>query len=192
MYRALWCFICEPRQHCKMAVLYGFIFACCIAHTQAYALAPMTGTVSPSDGRSEAQQPIVLSATYIDADGWQNIAEAYVVVNTSSTLTNSCYVMYDQNANKLYIRNDANTGWTGGYAPGSANTISNSYASLNCQTTTVSGTVQILTVKWAIIPKDAMAGLKNVYLRVKDDTNSSTGWIKKGEFYTYRRPVYPE
>lgn len=131
----------------KEAVLAFIFFVFSSIFSLSYAAVPTVGTISPSSGTTAANVARSFSSTYSDTDGWANLKEAYLLISTSSsTLTNAAYLYYDQNTNLLYLRNDANTGWLGGYAPGSANTIENSYLRLNCALTTISGVSNTLTV----------------------------------------------
>ena len=87
---------------------------------------PSVDTITPSSGTSKPDEAVSFTTTYSDQDGWQNISYGYLLVNTSSVAKSKCfYGYYNQNNNKLYLRNDANTGWSVGYAPGSNNIIEN-------------------------------------------------------------------
>jgi hypothetical protein len=141
---------------------------------------PEPGTITPSSGASLIDQPLAFTATYQDSDGWLNIQYVYFLINTSTSGANCSWVYYNQNANKLYLRDDAGKAWLGGYAPGSANTIENSYVKLNCSQTTVQGQNTTLTVNWNITPKSTFTGPKNLYLYVKDDAGAYKNWTKKG------------
>jgi len=141
---------------------------------------PQVGTISPSRGSSLPNQAANFTTTYIDKDGWKNIKYAYFLINTTVGGAKCFYGYYNQNTNKLYLRNDANTGWSSGYAPGSSKTIQNSFVKLDCSKTTVSGSGTTLRVKWSITFKPAFLGNKNMYLKVIDDTNASSGWAKRG------------
>ncbi|MDP3729973.1 MAG: glucoamylase family protein [Candidatus Omnitrophota bacterium] len=147
---------------------------------------PLAGTIIPSSGSSRVNKSVNFTTTYSDGDGWQNIQSANLLINTSTSGSKCFYGYYDQNTNKLYIRNDTNTAWLGGYAPGSHKAINNSYVKLNCASTTVSGSGNTLTIKWNIIFKSTFAGLKNMYLYVKDDRGAYDGWVLKGT-WTIRR-----
>ncbi len=143
---------------------------------------PSVGAITPSSGTGRPNIAVDFTTTYIDADGWQNIQYAYLLVNKDTSGTNCCYVYYNKNTNKLYLRNDSNTLWLGGYAAGSSYIIENSYARLDCSKTTVSGSGAALTVRWNVIFKNAFCGAtpKNTYLYVTDDSGISQGWLKKG------------
>ncbi len=146
----------------------------------AFAAAPTIGTVTPSSGTGTADAEQVFTTTFSDPDGWSNIQYVYFQINTSTGGTNCFYGYYNQNTNKLYLRNDANTSWFGGYAPGSGYVIENSYASLNCAATSVTGAGNIMTVNWAVTLKAPMSGSRNLYLYVRDDTNAYVNWTSKG------------
>ena len=102
------------------------------------------------------------------------------MVNTGISGVNGCIGYYVQNTNKLYMLNDTGSVWQGGYAPGSANVIENSYAKIDCAKTTVSGSGNTMTVKWVVTFKEPFVGGKNIYLFVRDDNNAYYGWILKG------------
>jgi len=141
---------------------------------------PLVGTITPSSGSCIINTAKTFITTYSDQDGWQNIQYVYFLVNTSTSGSNCLYAYYNQNTNTLYLRNDANTSWLGGYAPGSSNTIENSYAKLNCASTTVSGTTTVMTVNWSVVFKSTFTGSKNTYLYVMDDVNTYQDWQQKG------------
>jgi len=147
--------------------------------TGCYSL-PQVGTISPPIGSSKVNTPVTFTTTYTDPNGWQDIQYVHLLINTAITGLNSFYGYYNQNTNMLYLRNDANTVWLGGFAPGSANIIENSYVKLNCSKTTVSGSGNTLTVKWNITFESTFTGTKNAYLYIKDDAGAYQGWIKKG------------
>ena len=141
---------------------------------------PTLGTITPSSGTGAVEVPQTFTTTYSDLDGWQNIQLVYFLINTSTSGANCPYFYYNQNTNKLYLRNDSNTAWLGGFAPGSANTIENSYAKLNCAATSLSGSATTMTVNWSITIKAPFTGAKKTYLYVKDDVNSYVSLTQKG------------
>jgi hypothetical protein len=141
---------------------------------------PLVGTITPFIGKSEPDQAVTFTAAYLDPDGWRNIRKARLRVNNIARSKNCFVGYYNQNINRLYLRNDANTGWLGGFAPGSSNIIENSYVKLNCAGVTVSGSGDILTIGWSVIFKPAFTGLKKTYLCVQDDLGAYDGWDIKG------------
>ena len=150
---------------------------------------PLVGAIVPSSGASEPNQGVSFTTTYFDPNEWLNLQSVYLLVNASTAKTNCFYGYYNQNTNKLYLRNDADTAWLGGYLPGSANTIENSYAKLNCAQTTVSGSGTTLTVQWAVTFKQPFTGAKKTYLYVRDDANAYNGWTQKGTWAINNPPI---
>jgi hypothetical protein len=86
----------------------------------------------------------------------------------------------------LYFYNG--TTLVGGYAPGSNNVIDSPYAKLYCAQTSVSGSGNKLTVKWAVSFKPTLFGIKNAYLGVVDMAGASA-ILQKGTI-TIANPFY--
>jgi RHS repeat-associated protein len=168
----------------KKAIIYrvGIALVICLLPTVAAAanLAPKVGTITPSAGTSYLNQRVNFTTTFSDPDGWQNIQFVHLLINTAISGANCFYGYYSQNTNLLYLRNNANSAWLGGYAPGSNNVIGNSYAKLDCAKTTVSGSGTTLTVNWSITFKPTFFGGKKTYLYVKDDLGVYNSWTQKG------------
>jgi len=141
---------------------------------------PQAISITPSHGSSTPGEAVSFTAAYQDADGYTDIRYSYLSINTSITPTEGFYAYYNTSQNKLYLRNDAGTAWLEGFAPGSANTIENSYAILDCSQTTVQGQDNNLTITWSVTFKDTFAGNKNCYLFVRDYQDNMSGWKKLG------------
>lgn len=140
---------------------------------------PTVGTITPSSGNAQIEVPITFKTTFSDGDGFQRITYVNFLMNTSTSGANCLYAYYSQSANKLYLRNDENTTWLGGYAPGSSYVIENSYAKVYCAATSVSGSGTTLTVNWLVALRTPFTGTKNTYLQVTDGLSSSN-WKQKG------------
>ena len=165
---------------CGMALSVAFILPA--AEALAANSAPTVDTVTPTSGKSDINQTVTFTTTASDADGWQDLQNLYFIVHATGNGAKACYVKYYRRDNKIYLRNDANSAWLGGYAPGSAKTIENSYAKVDCASTTVSGSGNTLTVTWSISFKSTYVGVKNTYLQATDMSNASSGWIQKGSW----------
>jgi hypothetical protein len=146
---------------------------------------PQTGTVSvlanlPTD-------PAQVTADYSDADGYLDITSCQLILNTSLVKTNAIYLWYDQVNDRIYLRNDANTAWLGGYHPGAYNkVVENSQCKLLCSSTYVwpyYGSPN-MTVIWGIQLKPAMVG-KNLiaYSWVKDKAGLTSPWDNRGTLH---------
>lgn len=151
-------------------------------------VSPQVSAISPSYGSSSLMQPVTFTTTFTDDNGWQNIQYVNLIINTEAVGNNCFYGYYNQNTNKLYIRNDANTAWLGGFSPGDYMTIENSYAKLDCSMTTVSGSGDTLTVRWNVTFLPTFTGAKNAYLYVRDDANLYQGWLQKGTWTINQTP----
>lgn len=142
--------------------------------------APINRSVNPAAATGSVDQSQLLRASYSDVDGTSDIRDARILVNNRLSADNSLYGLYNRAQNKLYLYDDAGTRLLGGFAPGSANTISNSQGTLNCAATTVSTSGSVLVVGWSFTPKAAFAGNKLVYLRVFDVANASDDFDRMG------------
>lgn len=148
--------------------------------TYGISYSPAADTITPSSGTGWIHVPQVFTTTYSDPDGWQNIRYVYFLMNMSTSGSNCLYAYYNQNTNKFYLRNDTDTAWLGGYAPGSSNTVENSYVKLYCASSTFLGSGTTLTVNWSVNFKSAFIGTKNAYLYVIDDAGIFEDWTQKG------------
>ncbi len=146
----------------------------------AWAAPPAVGTITPSSGASAPDQVVTFTTTYTDPNGWQNLREVRLLINTGVSGATAVYVRYLRSTNKLYLRNDADSAWLGGVAPGTAVVLENSQGHLDVAGTTVSGSGTTLTVTWRVSFKPVFAGRTyNNYLWAKDN-NSNTGFIQRG------------
>ncbi|MCX5711982.1 MAG: hypothetical protein NTY47_02785, partial [Candidatus Omnitrophica bacterium] len=143
---------------------------------------PRIDSFYPAGGSTLFDEWTDFTASCSDADGYQDISEAGILVNTSQSAVRCLDSLFDFAANKIYLRNDTDTAWLGGFAPGSNNIIENSYCKLDCAKFTVSGSGNALQINGSFSYKFAFAGIrpKNVYVYVKDNANNFTGWVKQG------------
>lgn len=143
--------------------------------------APQTVGVVPSYTSATVGQAATISATYSDQDGSEDIAAAYILVSSGSQSKIYCpYFRYDQTTNLLYLRDNFDTSWVGGFPPGSLNTVINSTVSLNCAKTTVSRSGTDLIINWNFTFKSATTSTQGVYLYATDRMGESDGWTLKG------------
>jgi len=149
---------------------------------------PSTGTVTPNNGNSNPGETISLTTTCSDPDGWQQIQLVQFLINDALHGDHAFYAYYDQNANRIFLRNDTNTAWFGGYAPGSAHTLENSQAILDLQNTTISGDGDTLSITWCVTFKEGFTGLRKMYQLVKDDSNVKTEWVQIGSWTFANQP----
>ena len=145
--------------------------------------APSAVAVTPSSGSSAHDVQQSFTTTYSDPDGWQNLTAAMFLINDTLNGTGAFYAYYNQGVNKVYLRNDANTGFMPGKTPSSAGeTLSNSYVSIDMEEMVINGSGNELSITWPITFKPAF-GTKSCkqYMYVWDDLGASCGsWQQKG------------
>lgn len=126
------------------------------------------------------------AATYTNSSGYTNINNAFILISDDgdfpSTGNDAAWGYYDRVSNKLYLRNLANNAWTGGYAPGSNNTITVGNWSLNTLGTNITGSSgNNLVVNWQITPN---SGAENktykVYLKDQYNGGGDSGQVFSG------------
>jgi len=167
----------------KISILFGAVLFFCMQATPGFAAnsPPSAGTVTPSSGSSSANQIVSFTTTYSDPNGYSNIQYVYFLINTSTSGSNCFYGYYNRSTNKLYLRDNGNGKWLGGYAPGSPGRfIENSYAKLDCSNTRVFGSGKTLSIKWSVTFKSNFTGTKSSYLYARDNSGASTGWVRRG------------
>jgi hypothetical protein len=141
---------------------------------------PQAVSITPSSGTFNVNTAYTFATVVSDTNTYLNIAQCQFMINTQTADGLRCfYGNYDRITNKLYLMSDTGS-WIGGYAPGSSYTIQNSYATLNCQSSSVSYSGNNLTVNWKLIFKSPFTGNKNSYLYVQDLANANSGWKQVG------------
>ena len=144
--------------------------------------APSIVSFLPSSGSSNSDQQVIFSTTFSDPDGWQDIQYAHLLINTSISGSKGFLGYYIRATNMLYLMDDEQTVWLGGYTPGSSETIENSYVELDCSKTTVSGSGNNLSINWALSFKEPFIGTKNSYLFARDNFGALCGWAQMGSW----------
>jgi len=134
--------------------------------------------ISPYDPSSSTNSPTTLAASYNDGAGASVLTEVQIAIGSSSGQPGTFQAEYVPATNLLYLLN-ANNVLTGGFAPGSNHVITTPAGSLNCASTTVYASGDLLAVTWNITPTDALAGVQNLYLQASD-TGNTGGWGNAG------------
>jgi hypothetical protein len=137
---------------------------------------PAIVSLSPPTGGGTS---VTFQAVYSDPAGAADLNELLLLVNTSQSTANACYVYYQPSANLLYLADDAGTAWlTPALTPGAAGTVSNSQCVLNAGSSSVSTSGNNLTLNAALSFKSSFAGL--VYLYAAGSGGRNTGWVQEG------------
>lgn len=163
-----------------IAVLIIIVTAVPMALAQA-ATKPVSSSLSPSQASFTPSVPGEVSAAYSDTDGWQNLKSVLLLMSISSKQrTNSVFIKYNQNNNRLLLRNDADTSWSS-CTPGAAGLISNSLVSVDCSRTSIRSGGNDLAIDLSLTFSASAAGRSlSAYQRAVDDAGLSSMWIKTG------------
>lgn len=136
---------------------------------------PVIESLSPVDSTRAPNAVSLFNTVFSDGNGYQDIQLVYFM-----TTGYGFYGYYNPAQNKLYVYSIQTRKWLGGFSPGSANIIDTYYSKLDCSQTTVTGSNNNLTVKWAVVFKPNYKGKKLIYLYVKDSANAIQGYLNKG------------
>ena len=110
-------------------------------------------------------------------------------MNTTWSAPNACYVQYQPASNKLYLRNDANTQWLGGFSPATAFTISNGQCTLNGAGSAVSTSGNTLTMTLPLTFTTSFGGARSVFLYARDTNNVDSGTQQRGSWTVDAAPT---
>ncbi len=146
---------------------------------------PENGTFAPDGGSGVLGQPITFTTTYHDANGWEDIRFGFLLLNVNRQTSQGMFVRYYQDANRLSLRSDGGDQWIGPCTPGEAAVLANSYVSLDCEATMVSGSGDTLTIVWQVTPLAPFSGqygAYEAYLLAQDDGDLWSGWGLAGSW----------
>ena len=150
--------------------------------------APATVSVTPSAANAMPNWYRTFTATYEDTNGWQDLRDVYLMWNTSAA-DNVQQMRYEVSTRKVYLRNDANTAWIGGFAVGTDTQLSNTNLTVDVGTTSAVTTTTQVRVTWTFMPKQPATSVNwTVYLKAVDSASQSTGWVSRG---TWRVNMFP-
>lgn len=132
--------------------------------------------MDPPYARPWTTQYFTARYTFAPLD-WGEIADAYLLINHTTDAAYGVLLWYDQNADLLYLRNDEDTAWLGGYAPDSPHEVENGQVTLKVDESNISGGGSELEVRWALAFKPGFIGWRrNVYVRATDDKGGAADW----------------
>lgn len=132
-------------------------------------------SVSPNSGTGDQQ---TFTFVFSDTKAAANVTTTAMMVNSSVTGTNSCWLVYSRASNTISLLWDSATG-SNSKPLGSSATIYNSQCAVGVVTMSVSGNSTILTVPLAF--RGAFTGPKNIYMYAVGP-NGNTGWVQKGSY----------
>jgi hypothetical protein len=138
---------------------------------------PSAVSVSPNGNTGSTQ---TFQFVFADSQNPANlIATAIDFGSSSSTLTNSCFIVYDAARATVQLEYDNLTGANSKSITSTA-MISNSQCTVGASSATVSGLSIILTL--TISFNSTFNGLRNIYMFASDTSGASTGWVQNGTY----------
>jgi len=147
---------------------------------------PSPVSVTPGSGSGLSQ---TFGFVFSDPRGYTAISTAAVVVNSVLSGNASCYLLYYQSSNTLYLANNTGSAWLGPVSPGQSGTLQNSQCTVTAASSSASGSGTNLTLNLALTFQAAFAGSKNIYMDVYDGLDS--GWSQKGTWTVTAGPPAP-
>jgi hypothetical protein len=138
---------------------------------------PHADSVSPNGNTGTVQ---TFQFVFSDSQNPANlIATAIAFGSSSTTLTNSCFIVYDAARATVQLEYDNLAGSTSKSITSTA-TISNSQCSIGASSATVSGLSIIVSL--TISFKASFNGLQNIFMFAADSSGVSTGWVQNGTY----------
>ena len=117
-----------------------------------------------------------------DPDGFFDVASVQLLLGTSNSAANACYVKYELSTNSVYLANDAGA-WQTPLPVGKSGSSQNSQCVLDAGASSLTGSGTYGYVTFALSFKTAFGGVKNVYYTASDFAGSGGVW--QTYYYTY-------
>jgi hypothetical protein len=136
------------------------------------------GTIaaSPSSGNKASQ---AFTAVFSDPNGYQSLSGIHMLVNSSVSGTNACWIYYDAVGKVLWLASDNAASWSS-TAVASTTTVQNSQCQIAGSGISVTGSGANLTLNVPITFKPAFAGTRNIYMSASDKSGSASNYIQTG------------
>jgi uncharacterized repeat protein (TIGR01451 family) len=138
---------------------------------------PSAVSASPSGGTGLTQ---AFTWTVSNPEGYGEIDEVQAIFGATLGGWGRCYIRYSRASNLVYLTDDSEVAWLGGFAPGTHGTANNSRCAVTGSGASVHGSGTHLTVTVPVTFQAGWAGVKNQYLNVWDLENLSSGWQTMG------------
>ncbi|HYW47209.1 MAG TPA: hypothetical protein VE959_30360 [Bryobacteraceae bacterium] len=131
----------------------------------------------------------VMTFTFNDPAGWQDIGVVDILINSVLDGRQACYLAFSQPANLLYLVNDAGTGVLPGLTLNGSGALVNSQCTVNGAGSSVtrSGATLTLTLNLSLAP--GFAGNKVVYVAARNIAEFNLGWQPMGVWEVPAAPV---
>jgi hypothetical protein len=132
--------------------------------------------VSPSSGSGTSK---TFSFVFADPSGYQSLSGVHVLVNSSFTGANACWIYYDAVGKAVWLASNDASSWQNA-AVGSATTVQNSQCAINTSGVTVSGSGANLTLNVPVTFSSLFAGTRNIYMSATDKSGTASNYVQSG------------
>ncbi len=136
-------------------------------------------SISPSSGGGMS---VTFSAVFGDSAGYSDVSGANILVASTLSTQNACWVRYVGSNQSLYLENDSGSALLGPVKAGASSSVSNSQCTLNGLGSSVSGSGDTLTVQPDVNFTAAFSGAKTLYMYSQTKENVSSGWASYGSW----------
>ena len=140
---------------------------------------PQTVSVTPSTGTGSSN---TFSFLYSDANGASDLGVLQVVVNSSLSGYQGCYVSIDPVHKTLLLLNDGATAWQGPITLPTSGTLANSQCTINGGSSSIALSGNNATVNLALSFSSGFGGAKTVYGYAQAANGLNSGWIALGNW----------
>ena len=138
---------------------------------------PVANSVVPVSGSGPAER---FTFTVSDAGGFQNLSGMEVLINSSQSTLNACYLLYDRIANTVALAYPNPAQGNTPVVPGSSTVAVGSQCEINGANTTVIFGATSIVLTLDLYFNSAYFGAQNVYLRADESTTLNSGWVTVG------------
>ena len=139
---------------------------------------PSIISLSPNSGTGPTQ---TFTTTISDPNGATNLSDVIFYIGNGWAAP-YCYAYYQGQNNLLYLRNDADNAWLGGFAIGGSGSASNSLCSLSGPGSSVSKVGNTVTLNLAFTFQSAFSGPRNISITAYDVNGSGSGYQLMGSW----------
>ena len=146
---------------------------------------PTVLRLDPRWGESKVGEVVTFEATYLDGDGFADIATTEMLISTTVREVNAVWLRYRRSDNTLELA-DENGVFRQGCRPGAIETLENPFAQLSCRWTAVSEIQDEVTVQWAVSFRGPYRDQTHeLFLKVTDRRDQTSGWVALGSWTVF-------
>jgi hypothetical protein len=134
--------------------------------------------VSPASGSGFSR---TFSFVFSDPHGYQSLRGVHILVNSSFTRANDCWLYYDPAANLLWLASNDLSTWQSA-SPRSATTMQNSQCAISASGISATGSGTNLTLSVPITFSSLFTGTRNIYMNATDKSGIASSYVQEGSW----------